>query len=77
MTIPVKQLLKEALKLSDQERADLAVKLIESLCPEMEEKLRENWEAEIERRLKNLKQGTSKTVPWSEARRRILGQKDE
>ena len=77
MTAQANRLLKEALKLSEQERAELAAKLIESLDPEAEEEFRDNWQPEIERRLKNLKEGKTRTVPWEEARRRILGQSDD
>jgi putative addiction module component (TIGR02574 family) len=77
MTTQISNLLNEALKLSNKERADLAARLLATLEPEMEASIREEWEAEIDRRLKDLKTGKTRTIPWSEARRRITGEADE
>ena len=60
------------------ERADLAVRLIESLDAEAEdEDAAAFWESEIRARLEDLDQGKVQTVPWSEARRMILDDGDE
>jgi putative addiction module component (TIGR02574 family) len=67
-----KQLLTEALLLSPEARAALAGELIQSLDSEVDDDAEAAWSAEIHYRLDQLDAGTAKTVPWSEARRRIL-----
>jgi putative addiction module component (TIGR02574 family) len=66
-----KQLLVEALRLSDEERAALAGELIQSLDREVDADAEAAWSEEIRARLDRLDAGTAKTIPWSEARRRI------
>lgn len=66
-----KQLLAEALRLSDEERAALAGELIQSLDREVDADAEAAWSEEIRARLDRLDAGTAKTIPWSEARRRI------
>jgi putative addiction module component (TIGR02574 family) len=66
-------LLKQALRLPPEERAALAASLIGSLDQEVDEDAEAAWEAEIHRRLAELDSRTVKTIPWSEARRRISG----
>ncbi len=67
-----KQLLTEALQLPPEQRAALAGELIQSLDSHVDEEAEAAWSAEIRRRLERLDSGLAKTVPWSEARRRIL-----
>jgi len=66
-----KQLLVEALRLPEEERAALAGELIGSLETEVDSDAEAAWSAEIRARLDQLNAGTARTVPWSEARRRI------
>ena len=66
-----KQLLVEALRLSEEERAALAGELLESLDTEVDPDAEAAWAAEIRARLTEIESGRAKTVPWSEARRRI------
>jgi putative addiction module component (TIGR02574 family) len=66
-----KQLLVEALRLSDEERAALAGELIQSLESEVDTDAEAAWSAEIRARLDRIDAGTATTIPWSEARRRI------
>ncbi len=61
MTSKVKQLEKEALKLSKKERAVLAEHLIVSL--EEEEDFEQAWFGEAERRYQNYKAGKTKAMP--------------
>jgi putative addiction module component (TIGR02574 family) len=65
------QLLVEALRLSDEERAALAGELIQSLDKEVDSDAEAAWSAEIRARLERVDAGTARTIPWSEARRRI------
>jgi putative addiction module component (TIGR02574 family) len=66
-----KQLLAEALRLSAKERAALAGELIQSLDPDVDPDAEAAWSEEIRARLERLDAGTAKTIPWSEARRRL------
>jgi putative addiction module component (TIGR02574 family) len=66
-----RQLLAEALRLSDEERAALAGELIQSLDAEVDADAEAAWSGEIRRRLERVDAGTAKTIPWAEARRRI------
>jgi len=66
-----KQLLAEALRLSDEERAALAGELIQSLDRNVDPDAEAAWSEEIRARLDRLDAGTATTIPWSEARRRI------
>ena len=70
------RLLEEALELPPGERADLAASLLDSLDDGEDEGVEESWAAEIKKRVEDVESGRVKTVPWSEARRRILRLKD-
>ena len=67
-----KQLLAEALRLPPEERAALAGELIQSLDSEVDDEAEAAWSAEIRQRIERLDAGLANTVPWAEARRRIL-----
>lgn len=73
MSPEVKKLLTDALQLPPQSRAELAAELIDSLDQEVDEDAEEAWSAEIARRVEDLETGRVKAVPWTEARRRIMG----
>ena len=66
-----KDLLVEALRLKDEERAALAGELIDSLDTEVDLDAEAAWAAEIRSRVSEIEAGRAKTIPWSEARRRI------
>jgi putative addiction module component (TIGR02574 family) len=67
-----RELLQTALGLSDRDRAVLAAALIDSLDPASDEDHDALWGEEIARRLSLLDSGAVQTIPWSEARQRIL-----
>jgi putative addiction module component (TIGR02574 family) len=67
------KLLKEALKLSPEARAALASSLLESLDEAVDEGAEAAWAEEIGKRIRDLDSGAVMPVPWSEARRMILG----
>jgi len=73
MDANAKRLLEEALKLPEEARAALAGTLIESLDETADPDAEAAWEQEIARRIQQIDSGAVKLVPWSEARRRILG----
>ena len=66
-----KQLLIEALGLSEEERAALAAELIDSLDSEVDPDAEAAWATEIRARVSEIESGRARVVPWSEARRRI------
>lgn len=57
-------LLQEAMKLPPEARAALAGSLLESLDTEVDEDAEAAWTAEIERRLREIDEGTATTVSW-------------
>lgn len=74
MASTVESVLQEALKLPEEDRADIAARLIASLDAESTESRADvegAWAAEIERRCDALDAGTTTTRSWEEVRRRI------
>ena len=67
------KVLEEALRLPIEARAALAGHLLESLDETVDEDVELAWSEEIERRIDDLNLGKVKTVPWSVARRQVLG----
>ena len=66
-----RQLLAEALRLSDEERAALAGELIHSLETEVDADAEAVWSVEIRKRLDRVDAGAATIISWAEARRRI------
>jgi putative addiction module component (TIGR02574 family) len=60
-----------ALELSEEERAELASSLLESLDPVREQGVQEAWNEEIARRIAELDSGQAETVSWAEVQPRI------
>jgi len=73
MTPESRKLIDAALKLPVEARAALAGTLIESLDSTVDEGSAASWEAEVARRVAELDDGSVSAIPWSEARRRIIG----
>jgi len=74
VTITANRVLLDALGLSDQERAEIAARLIESLDIAGDEDgaaIEAAWAQEIERRCAALDAGTTGTTDWADVRRRI------
>ncbi len=71
MTQQASELLQKALSLSEEERAELAGSLIESLDATVDEAAEAAWNEEIARRIEDLDSGKAKTVPWEAVRSRI------
>jgi putative addiction module component (TIGR02574 family) len=63
------ELLKRALTLPLEERAELASSLMESLDLIQDEDAEAAWQEEIARRIEDLRTGRVKTVPWAEVRK--------
>lgn len=77
MSPEAKKVLDDALQLPTSARAALVAQLLQSLDTEVDEGAEAAWSAEIAKRLKDLETGRAKAVPWSEARRQILGLSNE
>jgi putative addiction module component (TIGR02574 family) len=70
MSPEIEELLKKAMALTPQARADLASSLIDSLDQTVDEDVEAAWQEEIARRVEELESGKVKTSPWTEVRRR-------
>ena len=66
-----KRIADEALKLPVEARAALAGTLLDSLDEEVDEDAEAAWSTEIVKRVRELEDGSVKTIPWSEVRRSI------
>jgi putative addiction module component (TIGR02574 family) len=73
MAPSTQQLLKDALQLPDQQRAELVIELLDSLPPTEpgQERSDTQWLAEIERRARAAQAGVA-GVSWEEARNQVL-----
>ena len=73
MAPSTQQLLKDALQLPDQQRAELVVELLDSLPPAESGQVRSEaaWLAEIERRARAAQAGVP-GVAWEEVRKQVL-----
>ncbi|PYJ65282.1 MAG: addiction module component [Verrucomicrobia bacterium] len=71
MAAAVERLAQEALSLSDQERAELARKLLVSLEGPPEEGVEAAWDVEIAKRVDRIGEGTAKGRPAEEVSRDI------
>ena len=70
MAISREKLVKELMDL-EEERAELAGLLIESLDVEVDEGVEAAWLQEIERRMESLDAGEAETVSWDEVKERL------
>jgi putative addiction module component (TIGR02574 family) len=73
MAPSTQQLLKDALQLPDQQRAELVIELLDSL-PSVEpgqERSDAQWLAEIERRARAAQAGAT-GISWEEARKEVI-----
>jgi putative addiction module component (TIGR02574 family) len=68
MTHAVEELYARACQLSEEDRAELAGRLLESIEDPADEGVEEAWATEIERRMADYRAGRVKTIPWSEVR---------
>jgi putative addiction module component (TIGR02574 family) len=71
MTEKSQVLLKEALKLTANERAEVAEQLIASLDEAADTDVEQAWQEEVQRRLQQVERGEVNTIPWEEVQRRL------
>ena len=64
-------------KLTESERLQIVEELLASLEPVADDDVDAAWTAEVERRSREIKEGTVRPIPWEEvksrARRRVRG----
>ena len=73
MNATTHELLQSALQLPEQDRADLAASLIESLDQSFDAAAQTAWAEEVRRRVADLDSGSVKAVSWDQARQIIAG----
>ncbi|HEX7189967.1 MAG TPA: addiction module protein [Thermoanaerobaculia bacterium] len=77
MSRNVSELFREASELSENDRAELAALLLESLDAEPDEGVEAAWAEEIERRVRQIENGEVATIPWQEVRARLHARLNE
>jgi len=77
MTQPAKEIVKAAKQLPESERLEIVQELLASLEPAAEEAVDAAWAVEVERRSREIKEGSVRPIPWeevkSQARKRARG----
>ena len=75
MTRPAKEIVNAAIKLAESDRLQIVEELLASLEPDSEDDVDTEWALEVERRSREMKEGTVRPVPWKEvksaARKRV------
>ena len=69
--------LKEALALPEEDRADIAGALLESIEPASEAEVEAAWRQEVAARVAALDAGEVETIPWEEVRARLYARLSE
>lgn len=65
------EILDKALALTEEERADIAASLVESLDPAVDADAESAWQQEITRRAAQLDSGKAKTIPWEKVQSQV------
>lgn len=65
------ELLNQALALTEEERADLAASLLDSLDGPRDEDAEVVWQEEISKRISDLDSGKAKTIPWEDVQKEV------
>ncbi len=63
---------KQFLELPEEERAELANLLIESLNPQAEIESEKAWSKELKKRIDQFERGKSSSKPWGEVKKNAL-----
>ena len=71
MTEKSQVVLEDALKLTTNERAEVAEQLIASLDEASDTDVEQAWQEEVQRRLQQIERGEVKTIPWEVVQRRL------
>ena len=67
MTQIAEKIFSEAMQLDESERAELAVKLMDTLEPSVDAGYDEEWNQEIEARIRDTESGRAKSIPLDQA----------
>jgi len=67
----IETVLGQALRMSEEERAEIAEKLIASLEDSPDIDVEQAWQEEVRRRISDLESGNAVSIPWEEVRRRM------
>ena len=76
MATELTQLFRDALELTDNDRATLAGLLIESLETPPDPDVEAAWAEEAERRWQEIQSGKVQTIPWEEIKAKLLSGDD-
>jgi putative addiction module component (TIGR02574 family) len=71
MATELRQLFREAMELSDNDRATRAGLLIESLEGTPDPDVEQAWAEEAERRWREIESGEVQTIPWEEVKAKL------
>lgn len=66
-----------ALDLPEQDRAEIAAALFDSIEPRTEAEVEEAWRQEVARRVAAMDAGDVRLVPWEQVRERLVMRLDE
>ncbi len=72
MARDLKALIREASELPDNDRATLAGVMIESLDPKPTPEIKAAWSREIERRVREVDEGTAELIDWEDIRAELF-----
>jgi putative addiction module component (TIGR02574 family) len=75
MSRDLKELIREASELPDNDRATLAGVMIESLDPRPTPEVEAAWSREIERRLREVDEGSVELIDWENIRAELFAEK--
>ena len=71
MARKVADLFQEASQLPENDRAELAGRLLDSIIGEPDRNVELAWAEEVERRVREIDSGEVATIPWEEVRARL------
>ena len=71
MKSEVEELVRKALELTEQDRAEVAARLLDSLEEDEDAEVDLVWTTEIERRGRELESGAIAAIPWEDLRARL------
>jgi putative addiction module component (TIGR02574 family) len=74
MARDLKALIREAVELPESDRATLAGVMLESLDPRPTPEVRSAWAREIERRVREIDDGTVELLDWQDVRAELFAE---
>jgi hypothetical protein len=73
MARDLKELIREAAEMPETDRATLAGVMLESLDPHPTPQIAAAWSKEIERRVREIEEGSVELLDWQDVRAEFLG----